>query len=175
MDDIASKLASPIKILLLDVDGVLSNGKLYFSNSGDEIKSFHIHDGLGIKLLQQSGVDVGIITGRDSHIVKRRAENLGIKTIIQGREDKLTAMNEVMASKGLTLEEVAYMGDDLPDLPAIRKAGLGMTVANGQEIVRQHADWISNLNGGDGAVREACELIMAAQGTLDAAQSQYLK
>jgi len=166
--------ARKIQLLVLDVDGVLSDGRLYFSNSGEEIKNFHIQDGLGIKLLARGGVETAIITGRSSAIVARRAEQLGIRHIMQGREDKLAALQELCATLTLDMGAIAYMGDDLPDLAAIRRAGLGFTVANANTVVRNHADWISQYNGGDGAVREACELILDAQGKLQALLDEYL-
>lgn len=166
--------ARQVRLLVLDVDGVLSDGRLYFGNSGEEIKNFHIHDGLGIKLLSRGGVETAIITGRSSSIVARRAEHLGIRHVMQGREDKLTALQELCSLLTLDLSHIAYMGDDLPDLAAIRRVGLGLTVANANPVVRNHADWISQLNGGDGAVREACELILEAQGKLQALVDEYL-
>ena len=171
--DVLAKARS-IKLLVLDVDGVLSDGKLYFSNTGDEIKAFSTLDGQGIKMLQQSGVNVAIITGRESALVKRRASNLGIEHLIQGREDKLIALNELKEQQALDYKAIAYLGDDLPDLPAIRQVQLGMTVANGHRFVVQHADYQTKAAGGNGAVREACELIMEAQGTLQAAWDNYL-
>ena len=173
MQDMLDK-AKPIKLLVLDVDGVLTDGKLYFSNSGDELKAFSSLDGQGIKMLQSSGVEVAIITGRQSELVKRRAQNLGIKQLIQGREDKLTALDELRLNVGVDYPQIAYLGDDLPDLAAIRKVGLGMTVANGHSYVAEQADWQTRASGGDGAVREVCELIMRAQGTLLGAWEQYL-
>ena len=173
MQDILDK-AKAIKLLVLDVDGVLSDGRLYFSNSGDEIKAFSTLDGQGIKMLQRSGVEVAIITGRSSELVQRRASNLGITHLIQGREDKLTALNELIATVGVNYPEIAFLGDDLPDLAAIRKVKLGMTVANGHHFVVKHADWQTQARGGEGAVREACELIMRAQGSLRAALEAYL-
>ena len=173
MQEVLDK-AKAIKLLVLDVDGVLSDGRLYFSNSGDEIKAFSTLDGQGIKMLQRSGVEVAIITGRSSELVARRANNLGIEHLIQGREDKLTALDELIATVGVNYSETAFLGDDLPDLAAIRKAGLGMTVANGHHFVVEHADWQTQARGGEGAVREACELIMRAQGSLRAALEAYL-
>ena len=167
------ELAKPIKLLLLDVDGILSDGKIYYTNNGDEIKNFHIHDGLGLKLLQKNNIEVGIITGRLSNIVKRRAEELGINLILQGREDKKQALLEVLQQQQISKEQVAYMGDDLPDLSAIIYAGLGLSVANAQTVVKEHADWVSSLNGGNGAVREACEFILNAQGKLESSIQPY--
>ena len=161
-------------MLVLDVDGVLSDGKLYFSNSGDEMKAFSTLDGQGIKMLQRNGIDVGIITGRTSTLVQRRAKNLGITLLIQGREDKLVALKEMSAKVNISCEHIAYMGDDLPDLAAIRHARLGITVADGHAFVAEHADWITSARGGNGAVREACEFLLRAQGKLDQAWQQYL-
>jgi 3-deoxy-D-manno-octulosonate 8-phosphate phosphatase (KDO 8-P phosphatase) len=166
--------ARHIQLLVLDVDGVLSDGRLYFSNAGEEIKNFHIQDGLGIKLLARGGVEVAIITGRSSNIVALRAEQLGVRHVMQGREDKLAALQELCKLLALDLNRVAYMGDDLPDLAAIRRAGLSLTVANANPVVRNHADWVSQHNGGDGAVREACELILDAQHKLQPLIDEYL-
>ncbi len=146
MKDIRA-LAANIKFLVLDVDGVLSDGRVYYGNEGEELKAFDIKDGLGIKLLQASGVSVAIITGRQSNIVARRARELGISDVIQGREDKAEALQQLCLQHGITPDECAYMGDDLPDLGAIMCAGLGMTVADGNEAVREAA-----LACGDGAI-----------------------
>lgn len=166
-------LAAAIKILLLDVDGVLTDGKLYFGNNGEELKAFNIYDGLGIKLLQRNGVQVGIVTGRTSQLVARRAADLGIEIVIQGREDKLVAIGELQKKYNLKLSEIAYMGDDLPDLSAIQQVGLGMTVANASSLIKKQARWTSSNSGGNGAVREACDLILAAQGSLEKIVAQY--
>ena len=166
--------ARRIKLLTLDVDGVLTDGKLYFSNQGDEIKTFNSLDGHGIKLLQQSGVTVAIITGRTSTIVQRRAQELGITYLIQGREDKLAALEEIRQQLPLDYEAIGHIGDDYPDLPLIRRVGLGISVADGHWVVTQHAHWCSRFAGGSGAVREACDLIMLAQGTFESALAAYL-
>ena len=170
----AQEVARHVRLLVLDVDGVLTDGHLYYSESGHEAKAFHIHDGLGIKLLQRGGVEVAIITGRRSQLLERRARELGIERIIQGREDKLTALEELLKPLQIDWQHIAYMGDDLPDLPAIRRVGLGMTVANGNPLVRQHARWIAARPGGAGAVREAAEFILDAQDKLEALQADYL-
>lgn len=170
----AQERARAIRLLLLDVDGVLTDGRLYYTEKGDEIKAFHIQDGLGIKLLQRQGIAVGIITGRSSSLLARRATELGITLVIQGREDKATALDELLARHPYPLEAIAFMGDDLPDLAVIRKVGLGMTVANGSTTVAQYAHWQASRNGGEGAVREAAEFLLAAQGKLDAATGSYL-
>ena len=159
--------AKNIKLLLLDVDGVLTDGKLYYGNSGEELKAFNIQDGLGIKLLQQGGIQVGIITGRVSTLLQRRADELGINPVIQGREDKLIALRELLESQNLGLHQIAFMGDDLPDLSAINSVGLGITVANASSTLAAKADWQTLRSGGDGAVREAAEMILKAQGKFD--------
>jgi 3-deoxy-D-manno-octulosonate 8-phosphate phosphatase (KDO 8-P phosphatase) len=170
----AIQKAREIKLLVLDVDGVLTDGHLWYDNSGEELKAFNIQDGLGIKLLLSSGVDVGIITGRRSALVARRARELGIRHVVQGREDKLTALQTLVEELGIPLPEIAYMGDDLPDLAAIRATGFGIAVANAQSVVAEHADYKTARNGGDGAVREICDLILQAQGKFDAIVEQYL-
>jgi 3-deoxy-D-manno-octulosonate 8-phosphate phosphatase (KDO 8-P phosphatase) len=165
--------AADVRLLALDVDGVLTDGRIYYSNTGDELKAFNIKDGLGIKLLQKAGVQVAIITGRQSEIVARRARELGIDDVVQGREDKREALLELCQRHGLGLEDCAYMGDDLPDLAAIVCAGLGMTVADGSPAVCEAADWVSGHNGGSGAVREACEFILSARGDLLSLESGF--
>ena len=169
----AEDRASLVRLLALDVDGVMTDGQIYYSSSGDEIKAFNIKDGLGIKLLQNAGVKVAIITGRKSEIVARRAQELGIENVIQGREDKREALLELCRQNELEIGECAYMGDDLPDLGAISDAGLGMTVADASPVVRKAADWVSRQNGGSGAVREACEFILSSRGALSALESGF--
>ena len=165
--------AENVKLLVLDVDGVLTDGRIYYGNNDEELKSFSIKDGLGIKMLQRAGIHVAIITGRQSAIVTRRATELGIKDIIQGREDKRIALLELCDRCEIDLENCAYMGDDLPDLSAITSARLGLTVADASKPVLEAADWHSQGCGGDGAVREASEFILDAQGLLDSAVAQY--
>jgi 3-deoxy-D-manno-octulosonate 8-phosphate phosphatase (KDO 8-P phosphatase) len=171
--------ARHIRLLMLDVDGVLTDGKLYFSNSGDESKTFCTLDGHGIKLLQNSGVRVGIITGRKSELVAKRARDLGISVLIQGREDKWAALNELLDTPSLfehkpAPENIAFMGDDWPDLAVMSRVGLALTVPNAHASVAERAHWQSQRRGGEGAVREACDLIMQAQGTFDVALAHYL-
>ncbi len=172
--DVIRDKASKIRVLVLDVDGVLTDGTLYFSSAGDELKAFDIRDGLGLKLLKSTGVEVAIITGRTSTLVARRARDLGIEHLTQGREDKLVALGELLERLNLNIEQVAYVGDDLPDLSAICQVGLGITVANGDDFVKAHAHWCTEKAGGAGAVREVCELIMACQNTLQAVHQKYL-
>ena len=167
------KAAKQIKLVLVDVDGVLTDGRLYYGNSGEELKAFDIQDGLGIKLLQRGGINVGIITGRTSTLLKRRAEELGIHPLVQGREDKLTALNELLEQMDITLEEIAFVGDDLPDLAVIRRVGLGITPANGNHVVASQALWQTQKGGGNGAIREVAELILGAQGKLGSLLASY--
>ena len=166
--------ASRIKLLLLDVDGVLTDGKLYFSNQGDEFKAFSTLDGQGIKILQKSGVKVGIITGRTSQLVAKRASDLGIQILIQGREDKWDALQEILAQHPVSLEEIAFMGDDWPDLTVMCRVGLALTPANGHFTVVERSHWQSQARGGEGAVREACDMLMKAQNTFDQTLKPYL-
>ncbi|WP_417660525.1 KdsC family phosphatase [Pseudomonas sp.] len=166
--------AGAIKLAIFDVDGVLTDGKLYFLVDGGEFKTFNTLDGHGIKMLINSGVRTAIITGRNSPVVERRAQNLGIQHLYQGREDKLVVLDELLGELDLNYEQVAYLGDDLPDLPVIRRVGLGMAVSSADSFVRQHAFAVTQAKGGEGAAREFCELIMLAQGTLEAAQAAYL-
>ena len=165
--------ARQIKLLLLDVDGVLTDGRLYYGNNGEELKAFDIQDGLGIKLLQRAGVQVGIITGRVSALLQRRADELGMQPVVQGREDKLTALHELLQTLPVEMHEIAFIGDDLPDLAVINRVGLGITVANGNAAVAASALWQTSRNGGNGAVREAAEMILSAQGKLDDVLAAY--
>ena len=168
------KAALPVKLAIFDVDGVLTDGRLFFLPDGGEFKTFHTLDGQGIKMLMRTGVQTAIITGRTSPIVERRAQDLGINYLYQGREDKLVVLDELLKQLGLEYSQVAYLGDDLPDLPVIRRVGLGMAVATANAFVKQHAAGITQARGGEGAAREFCELIMHAQGTLASAQAAYL-
>lgn len=167
--------AAPVRLLALDVDGIMTDGKLFFSAFGDELKGFNILDGLGIKQVMAAGIDVAVITGRRSPLTTKRMQDLGIPHLIQGREDKKVALVELAGKLGLSPQQIAYMGDDLPDLPAIRYAGLGITVPNGHWFVRQHADTCTVATGGNGAVREACELLLSACGQLEASLQPYLE
>ena len=166
--------ASRLKLMAFDVDGVLTDGKLYFLVDGSEFKTFNTLDGHGIKMLINSGVSTAIISGRKTPVVERRAQNLGIQHLYQGREDKLVVLDELLGELGLDYAQVAYLGDDLPDLPVIRRVGLGMAVANAAGFVREHAHGVTQARGGEGAAREFCELILRAQGRLDAANAAYL-
>lgn len=167
--------AARIRLIAFDVDGIMSDGRLYFSANGDELKGFNILDGLGLKQLMAAGIEVAVITGRSSPLTEKRMRDLGIPHLMQGREDKRVALQELLSAMDLPREAIAYMGDDLPDLPAIRFAGLGLTVPNGYWLVQQHADYCTDTPGGSGAVREVCDLLLTAQGQLDAALAKYLE
>lgn len=169
-----SERVKNIKLLVLDVDGVLSDGKLYYDNNGLESKAFNTLDGHGIKMLRKSGVEVGIITGRSSEIVERRAKALGIPHLIQGREDKYTALQEMRATFPCELNDIAFMGDDWPDLTVMLKVGLALSVASAHWQVIEHAHWVSERSGGEGAVRDACDLIMLGQNTYQQALAPYV-
>lgn len=166
MQDILN-LAKKIKLVIFDVDGVLTDGSLFFGDDGQEYKAFYSRDGLGIKLLQRTGVEVGIITARDSQLVNHRMENLGIEHLYQGRLDKISAYQEMIAKLNVSPEQTAYAGDDVVDLPVMKKVGLAIAVQDAHPFVKKHAHWITEHNGGRGAARDICELIMEAQGTLD--------
>ncbi|WP_027859327.1 KdsC family phosphatase [Marinobacterium jannaschii] len=166
--------ALPVRLAVFDVDGILTSGQLLFLPDGQEVKQFNTLDGLGIKLLQQAGIETAIITGRRSPQVELRAKSLGITYLEQGREDKLTALQELWQRSGHSAESTAYIGDDWPDLSAIRAVSFGATVPNGHPLVIEHADWCSSRTGGSGAGREFCELILEAQGKLRAIQESYL-
>jgi 3-deoxy-D-manno-octulosonate 8-phosphate phosphatase (KDO 8-P phosphatase) len=158
-----SSRAQPIQLLLTDVDGVLTDGGIIFDNQGIETKQFHIQDGLGIKLWQRAGLRFGMITGRSSHIVKLRAAELGVDLVRQGFETKLPTVKEVARELGLKPEQIAYIGDDLPDLPVLRWAGLAVAVADAVPEVLAAAHLVTQRLGGRGAVREAIAAILQAQ------------
>ena len=166
--------ARAVRLLVLDVDGVLTDGTLYYSASGEELKAFNIQDGLGIKMLQANGVEVAILTGRASRALELRAENLGIRHVRQGVEHKLAAYAELLRLLELEQSQAACMGDDLPDLPVFRRCALAATVPEAPQAVRAHAHYVTQRAGGRGAVRELCELILDAQDTLQSQLAHYL-
>lgn len=174
MQDILQK-AAQVKLVIFDVDGVLTDGRLFFGDDGQEYKAFHSRDGHGMKMLQQSGVEVGIITGRTSKVVEHRMANLGVQHVYQGKLEKLPAYEELITKLGLTPEQVAYMGDDVVDLPIMLRVGLAVATNDAHKLVTQHAHWQTPHGGGQGAARDLCELIMEAQGTLEAAMQAFLK
>jgi 3-deoxy-D-manno-octulosonate 8-phosphate phosphatase (KDO 8-P phosphatase) len=166
--------ASRVRLMGFDVDGVLTDGRLYFSPRGDEMKAFFTRDGLGIKLLQRAGITVAIITGRDSEIVSQRAANLGIELVRQNVDDKRAAMAELLAQQGLDFSQAAYMGDDVVDAAIMNACAFAATVPDAHAAARQCADYVAELPAGRGAVREVCEFILKAQGRLDEVLSRYL-
>jgi 3-deoxy-D-manno-octulosonate 8-phosphate phosphatase (KDO 8-P phosphatase) len=164
-----------IRLIAFDVDGVMTDGGLYFSDSGEEFKQFNSLDGHGLKMLRASGVDVAIITGRTSRCVEARAKNLGITHVFQGVEHKLETMVDLLNELKLSRDAAAYMGDDVVDLTVMRHVGLAISVPESPLLVQKHSHYVTQRGGGHGAVREACELIMSAQGTLDAQLAPYLQ
>lgn len=167
--------AQKIKLIAFDVDGIMTDGTLFLSDDGQEFKGFNSLDGHGLKMLKSSGVELAIITGRSSRVVEHRAKNLGIEIIHQGAHDKLAIYESLCRELSLAPDTTAYMGDDVVDLPVMRRAGLAITVPAAPELVKAHSHLITTRQAGHGAVREACEFLMRAQGTLDAALAPYLK
>ncbi len=163
-----------ITLLCLDVDGVLTDGRLYFTDAGMELKTFSSQDGHALKMLQDNGIGVAIITGRSSRLVTRRARELGIRHVFQGARDKRIAFAELLARTGTNADAVAHMGDDIPDLPVLRLAGLALGVANQNPVLAEHVHYVTKAAGGAGAVREVCELILRCQGRWDTALARYL-
>lgn len=165
--------ANGVRMLVFDVDGVLTDGSLFYDNQGQEYKAFNSRDGHGIKMLSASGVETGIITGRTSQIVLHRARNLGITHIYQGAEDKLVAFHNLLRETGLTAQQIAYMGDDVVDLPVLNRCGLAITVPDAPDEVKHRCHIVTQANAGRGAAREVCELIMRAQDTWAAQIALY--
>lgn len=157
--------AAKIRLLICDVDGVLTDGRLFFTPDGQEFKSFHARDGHGIKLLQRTGVETAVISGRSSPAVALRMSSLGVRHVYQGRESKLEPWEELLALLDLKPEQTAFVGDDLLDLPLLHRAGLAVAVADAHFSLAEAAHWTTCLPGGQGAVREVCDLIMQAQDT----------
>jgi len=173
MRDILER-ASRVKLAIFDVDGVLTDGSLFIGDDGQEYKAFNSRDGHGMVMLRQTGVTLAIITGRSSEVVRIRMASLGINHLYQGILDKLAAYEELKNSLGLADEAIAYVGDDVVDLPVLRRAGLAVAVADAHPLVQRHVHWQTRSPGGRGAARDLCELIMEAQGTLDAMMARYL-
>jgi 3-deoxy-D-manno-octulosonate 8-phosphate phosphatase (KDO 8-P phosphatase) len=166
--------AKNIRLIAFDVDGIMTDGGLYLSDSGEEFKRFNSLDGHGLKMLRASGVEPAIITGRTSRCVELRAHNLGIAHLYQGVENKLEAMRDLLGKLSLNFDAAAFMGDDVVDLPVMRRTSLAITVPEAPQVVRTHAHYVTRRQGGYGAVREVCELLMSAQDTLDAQLAPYL-
>lgn len=170
----AIERARAVKLVIFDVDGIMTDGTLYLADDGQEYKGFNSLDGHGLKMLKSTGVEPGIITGRNSQVVVHRARNLGITHLHQGAHDKLTVYRQLLGDLGLAPEQTAFMGDDVVDLPVMRRAGLAITVPASPDLVKAHSHYVTRREGGRGAVREACEFIMRAQGTFDAQMALYL-
>ena len=173
MFDSLSERAARIELLLLDVDGVLTDGSIVYADDGAELKRFHVRDGSGLKFWRQAGKRAAILSGRKSLAVDRRAAELGIDPVIQGRGEKLPAFEELLAATGLRPEQVCAIGDDVPDLPVLSRCGLAVAVADACAEVRHAADYTTVTAGGRGAVRDAIEWLMKLQGSWDAVVAKY--
>lgn len=164
-----------IRLLLLDVDGVMTDGRIVYDEFGNELKAFDVKDGHGLKLLQRAGIQVGIITGRQSLVVARRAEELGISLVYQGARDKLLPFAEILDKLGLRPEQVAYVGDDLVDLPILRRVGFAATVADAVPDIKSHVHLVTRCCGGRGAVREICDHLLKGAGLWPVVTDRYLQ
>lgn len=173
MKDIMDK-AKNIKVAIFDIDGVLTDGSLFIGDDGQEYKAFNSRDGHGLKMLQNNGVAVAIITGRTSEVVEHRIRDLGIKYVYQGQHDKTIAFNDLLAKLDITAAECAYVGDDVVDLPVMSQVGLAIAVRDAHPMVIKYSHWQTPSNGGRGAGRDVCEMIMEAQGTLESELESYL-
>ena len=159
-----AQIAKNIKLLILDVDGVLTDGSIILDNEGNEFKAFHVRDGHGMVMLQRAGVKIAIITGRESNVVNRRAKELGITEIYQGRNKKAETLDRIIKKLGLTVDEAAYIGDDIVDIPVLRKVGLPITVKDADDLTKSYAILVTGNRGGRGAVREVCDLLLRSKG-----------
>lgn len=166
--------ARRLQLLVFDVDGVLTDGTLYLCDAGTEYKAFNSRDGHGMVMLRESGMTLAIITGRQSEVVRLRMQSLGITHVYQGQRDKLPAYEALRDKLGLADEQVGYVGDDVVDLPVLRRVGFAVAVADAHPLVRTHAHWITGAPGGRGAAREVCEFVLEAQGRLDGLLRGYL-
>jgi 3-deoxy-D-manno-octulosonate 8-phosphate phosphatase (KDO 8-P phosphatase) len=164
LDPLLLEKARRIKLLILDVDGVMTDGRLYYDQSGNEFKSFSSRDGFGIKALQKFGIQVAIITGRCSEMVARRAKELGIDLLHQGSDNKLVAFNSVLATTGFNADQACFAGDDWIDIPVLDRVGLSVSVADADSVVKSRVHLVTSRAGGKGAVRELCDIILTAQG-----------
>ena len=167
------KAAEKIKLVIFDVDGVFTANELFLSNDGNEVKAFHSHDGLGVKMLRNAGIKTAVITARQSNLVEGRMKALGVEHIHQGVNNKFSVYQQLRDALNLQDENIAMVGDDLPDLACIQSAGLGIAVDNADAFVKEHADWISSRAGGHAAVREICEMILSAQDKLSSVQQTF--
>ena len=170
----AMERAKQVKLMVFDVDGVLTDGGLRYGSDGEVLKTFNVLDGHGIKLLQQSGVKTAIISARQSPIVAKRGADLGISIVLQGVHDKRSAFETLLAEMGLTAQECGFMGDDVIDLPVMTRVVFAASVPNGHEEVRSRAHYVAQAGGGLGAVREVCDFILRAQNNYESALAPYL-
>ncbi|MCB9659672.1 MAG: HAD hydrolase family protein [Sandaracinaceae bacterium] len=168
-------LAARIRLLVLDADGVLTDGRLYYGDDGEVVKAFHARDGLGLRLLRNEGVQLAVISGRAAPALERRVRDLRVHHALLGRDDKRAALDECLLAAGVLAEETAFVGDDVLDLPAMRAVGLGVAVADAHARVRHEARWVTNAPGGRGAVREVADGLLKARGRLDAAIDELLR
>lgn len=175
MNDSACERAAGVRLMGFDVDGVLTDGSLYFTPNGDEIKAFSSLDGHGLRMLMDAGIEVVIISGRSSRALELRAANLGITELHMGVTDKRSRLLELLAARGLDAKAAGYMGDDVVDLPILRACGFSATPLDGHDFVKQHVDFVGSQRAGHGAVREVCDLLLRAQGKLDALHAAYLR
>ena len=166
--------AARVKLAMFDVDGVLTDGKLCYSDDGRELKAFHVHDGFGLKRLIANGIEVAVITSRMSHMVTERTAELGIAHVYQGQENKLACYEQLIHALKLGAEQCCYCGDDLPDLAVMQRVGLSIAVANAHPWVRERARWRTRACGGEGAVRELCDLLLAAHGKADQELARFV-
>lgn len=166
--------ARQVRIAIFDVDGVLSDGGLHYAETGDAMKTFDVRDGMGMKLLQDSGVELAIITSRKAGSVRERAADLGIRHVQQGVADKYSAFEALLAALGFRPEQAAFLGDDLVDLPALKRCGFAVTVADAPAVLKRHADYVTRAKGGRGAAREFCEVILHNHGTLTRQTARFL-
>ncbi|MBI5468188.1 MAG: HAD-IIIA family hydrolase [Deltaproteobacteria bacterium] len=173
-DGVAEKIKG-IKLVIFDVDGVLTDGRIIYGDDGKETKAFDVKDGHGIKLLMRAGINSAIITARESRVVEHRGKNLGIELVYQGRKDKIEAFEDIKRKTGLKASEIAYVGDDIIDLPVIKRAGFSAAVSDAVQEVRERVDYVSVRPGGRGAAREVAELILKTQGKWDEILANYLK
>lgn len=171
----AEERARDVRLVVFDVDGVLTDGRLFFDDDGRQYKAFHSQDGLGLRMLMDSGVKVGVLTGRNSGVVEHRMRDLGIELVIQGHREKLPAFAAMMERAGVSAAQTAFVGDDVVDLPPMRAARFAIAVANAHPLVVEHAHWKTTRAGGLGAAREACEFVMRAQDTLHKMLAPYLR
>lgn len=173
MQDILEK-AKKIELVIFDVDGVMTDGSLFLGDDGQEYKAFNSLDGHGMRMLQEGGVRVAIITGRTSNVVEHRMKDLGVDLIYQGYRDKTPAFESLLSEVKLSMEQVAYVGDDVVDLPVMSRVGFAVAVQSAHPYVKKHAHWITQHSGGRGAVRDVCELLLEARGLLDNKLESYL-